>query len=278
MKKILIIEILILYILNNFTVDFMNLMSQNEIFLLEEIVKKNFAAKYKDSVLGIVWSVLKPLLMMIILTIIFSSIFKGMVENYPVYLLSARCIYDFFMGAVNVNMIVLKRNKNIFQKTFVPKYIFILGGVISEFLNFIISFIILLGVMYVTNNPFHLLIMPLSIIPVISVIIMVLGLGFLFSILYVYYTDTQHLWSVISLMIMYSSAIFYPMAIIPQPYRQILELNPLFWIIDQFRAFIAYGTIPDLIYILNSLLLSTIILIIGIIVFKKYESRITIKL
>ena len=115
----------------------MKLINKKDYFLLEEIVKRNFASKYKDSILGIIWSVLKPLLIMILLTIIFSTIFSGSIENYPVYFLSGKIIIDFFSLATNISMNSLRNNKNILKKTAAKKYIFVLGGIVSEFLNFI---------------------------------------------------------------------------------------------------------------------------------------------
>lgn len=256
----------------------MRFFSKNELFLLEEEVKRNFSAKYKDSVLGIFWTVLKPLLIMVLLTIIFSTMFSRSIENYPVYLLSGRCIYDWFTSSVSVSLNSIKGNKSILQKTAAPKHIFILGGILSEFLNFLITLMILFGVMIVTNTPFNLFVMPLSIIPAISMIIMVTGLGFMLSIMNVYYTDIKHLWSVVSMMLMYASAIFYPMDIIPEPYHSYLILNPVFWVIDQFRSLIYLGTIPSTMYMLNSLLLSSIILVFGLIIFKKYEKHVIMKL
>lgn len=255
----------------------MNLINKNK-FLLEEIVKRNFAAKYKDSFLGILWSVLKPLLTMTLMTIIFSTIFKGSIENYAVYFLCGRCIYDFFTAGVSVSMNSIIGNKNIIMKTPSPKFIFILGGIISEFMNLIISLIILIAVMIVTRSTFFFETIPYAIIPIISVVMMLSGIGLMLSISCVYYTDIKHLWSVVSLMLMYASALFYPMDIIPEPYHQYIILNPLFWIIDQFRHFILWGTIPDILNIINSLLLSLIILVLGVIVFKKYETKVMMKL
>lgn len=253
----------------------MKFIKKNEIFLLEEIIKKNFSAKYKESVLGILWTILSPLLLMALFTIIFSTIFKRNIDNFPVYFLCGWCVFNFFSGTVTVTMNSIKGNKTILQRTAAPKYIFVIGGIISEFLNFIIMFILLLCAMIVTGAPFYFPVMLLSIIPVISLLIMVTGLGLMLSIACVYYTDIQHLWTVLSMMLMYASGIFYPMSIIPEPYHQYLILNPIFWIIDQFRCFIYHGIIPDIGYLTNSLLLSAIILIIGIIVFKTFERRIT---
>ena len=136
--------------------------SKGNFFLLEEIVKKNFASKYKDSVLGILWSVLKPLLIMILLTIIFSTIFGRRIENYPVYFLAGKCLFDFFTAGTNMCMNAIKGNQNILVKTAAPKSVFVLGSVISEFLNFIITLIILAVVMVATRAPFHFNTIPFS--------------------------------------------------------------------------------------------------------------------
>ena len=255
----------------------MNLITKNEMFLLEEIVKKNFSSKYKESVLGVLWTILSPLLMMALFTIIFSTIFGRNIENFPVYFLCGWCLFMFFNAAINASMNSLKGNKPILQKTPAPKHIFVLGSIISEFLTFIIMFILLIIVMIITRAPFYFPTMFFSVIPVISLVIMVSGLGFMLSIVCVYYTDVRHLWTVISMMLMYASGIFYPMEIIPEPYRQYLCLNPLYWAIDQFRACIYNGYVPQLGYILNLLLLSLIIFVLGIIIFKKYENKSILK-
>lgn len=255
----------------------MSIIKKNEIFLLEEIIKKNFSSKYKDSVLGIFWTILKPLLIMALFTIIFSTLFGRNIENFPVYFLCGWCLFTFFSGAITVSLNSIKGNKSILQRTPSPKYIFVLGGLISEFLNFIITLILLIGVMIVTNATFYWSTMLLAIIPIISLFIMLLGLGLILSVACVYYTDVQHLWSVGSLMMMYASAIFYPMSIIPEPYHSYLILNPLYWVIDHFRCFVYWGVVPQTIYLVNSVLLSFIILVLGIIIFKKYEANLIMK-
>ena len=255
----------------------MNMINDNTLFLLEEIVKKNFAAKYKGSVLGILWSVLKPLLIMILLTIIFSTVFGNRIENYPVYLLSGKCIFDFFTAATNLSMRSLKGNINILKRTAAPKIVFILGSILSEFINFIITLIILIAVMIVTKAPFYLETSIISIIPILSLIMMITGTGLILAVLCVYFSDIQHLWGVITLMLMYASAIFYPMDIIPEPYHQYMILNTVFWVIDQFRCLVIWGTIPSRMNMVNLALLSAIILVLGVIVFKNYEKKLALK-
>lgn len=254
---------------------FMSIANSNNIFLLQEIVKKNFSSKYKDSVLGIFWSILKPLLIMIVFTIIFSTLFGRSIENFPVYFLSARCLFDFFNSAIAASMNSIKGNQNILKRTAAPKHIFILGSIISEFINFFITLIILVGVMIVTHAPFYFNTIPYAFIPVLALTMMIIGIGFVVAILCVYYSDIQHLWGVISLVLMYSSAMFYPMDIIPEPYYSYMILNPLFWVIDQFRHFVIWGTIPNTLNIINLLLFSLIILVFGVIIYKKYEDRVS---
>ena len=255
----------------------MRFIKKNELFLLEELIKKNFSSKYKDSVLGILWTILSPLLMMALFTAIFSTIFGRGIENFQVYFLCGWCLFAFFNSSISISMNALKGNRNILQRTPVPKYIFILGSIASEFLTLIIMLILLVVVMFVTRAPFHIFTMPFLIIPIISLFIMVIGFGLILSVVCVYYSDVQHLWSVVSMMLMYASAIFYPMTIIPEQYRCYLILNPLYWIIDQFRCFVYYGNFPQFGAMVNSLLLSLIILVFGIIIFKKYEKTVTMK-
>ena len=197
----------------------MNLIKKNEIFLLEEIVKKNFISKYKDSLLGVLWTILSPLLMMTLFTIIFSTLFKGNISNFPIYFLSAWSVYMFFTNSISTSMMSLKVNSNILKKTPAPKHIFILGSVLSEFLNYLIMLFLLIAIMIITQSPFHWSTIFFAFIPMFSLVIMITGLGLILSICCVYYTDIRHLWTVISLMFMYASCIFYPITIIPEPYR-----------------------------------------------------------
>ena len=255
----------------------MNLINQNHLFLLHEIVKRNFSSKYKDSTLGILWSLLRPLMLTAIFTIIFSTVFGRSIVNYPVYYLVARNILNFFNGSITSSMRALRGNKNILMQTDAPKHIFVLGAICSEFIDLIIATLLLVGVMIATHAPFYFNTIPLVIIPLISLIMMVCGISLVASILASYYTDIIHLWGVISLLILYTSAVFYPMDIVSEPFRSIAILSPIFWIIDQSRDYLYLGRMHYLPNTVNSLLLSLIILIFGIIVFQKYKDTVTKK-
>ena len=253
----------------------MNLLNTNHLFLLHELVKKNFSSKYKDSSLGILWSLLRPLLIMMVFTIVFSTVFGRTIKNYPVYYLVGRTVLDFFNGSITSSMNALRGNRNILIQTAAPKHIFVLASVITEFLNYLISLILVVGVMIATHAPFYFNTIPYMIIPVISLIMMTTGFSLVVSILAVYYSDIIHLWGVVSLLILYTSAIFYPMDILAEPYRSYAILSPVFWIIDQVRDYVYLGTMHSMSNTINSMLLSIIILLFGIIVFRAYRDRVS---
>ena len=253
----------------------MSLINKNHIFLLHEIVKKNFSSKYKDSTLGILWSLLRPLLIMSIFTIIFSTVFGKTIVNYPVYYLVARAVLDFFNGGVTTSMKALRGNRSILMQTDAPKHIFVLGGIISEFIDFLIYSLLVVVIMLATHAPFYFNTIPYVIIPIISLIMMTCGIGLALSIVAVYYSDVIHLWGVVSLLILYSSALFYPMEILSEPFRSYALLSPVFWIIDQARDYVYLGRMHSPLNTINSLLISTMILIIGIIIFQKYKDRVS---
>ena len=217
----------------------------SEHFLLKQLIKKNFTAKYKDSILGILWSFINPLLTMLLLTAIFSTIFSGNIANYPVYFLAGRCLFDFFSAGTKIAMNSIKGNSGILKRIYVPRYIFAFGGICSEFINFIISLIILVAVMYLTG--LHLTLMSvLAIVPMIILFVMVVGIGLILSIV--------------------------------EALRQYLYLNPVYLLIDQFRDIIMYNTLPNIMSVINTSLFALIVLVAGVIIFTKYQRKITLEL
>ena len=165
----------------------------SEHFLLKQLIKKNFTAKYKDSILGILWSFINPLLTMLLLTAIFSTIFSGNIENYPVYFLAGRCLFDFYSAATKTAMNSIKGNSGILKRIFVPRYIFAFGGICSEFVNFLISLIILIAVMYLTG--LHLTLISFAvIIPIVILFVMTAGIGLILSIMCTYFRDIEYLY------------------------------------------------------------------------------------
>ena len=249
----------------------------SENFLLRQLIKKNFTSKYKDSVLGILWSFLNPLIQMAILTAIFSTIFARSIENFPVYFMAGRCVLDFFNVGTKSAMTSIKKNRGILQKIYVPRYIFALGNICSEFLNFLMSLIVMIGIMIVTRAPFHVMSI-FAIIPIATLFILITGVGLVLAIVCTKFTDMEYLYKIFTSLLTYACAIFYPMDIVPQPVRGYMELNPIYGIIAQFREFVMYGRFPSNRIMITTFIFSVVIFIIGVILFRKYQDKITLEL
>lgn len=245
----------------------------SEYFLLKQLVKRNFSAKYKDSVLGIFWSFLNPLLTMIALTIIFGALFKRSIENFPVFFLIGRCLYDYFSHGTKIAMNSLKSNKGILERIHVPKYIFGMAGIISEFINYAITLIILVAVMIATSCPFHFVAL-FSIIPMLLLTGIIIGVGFILAIGASFFTDIKYLYNVVTMILMYASAIFYPIEVVPKAIRKYMELNPIYVCIAQMRQMVLTGTLPPLSSFLYALAWAVGLIILGAIIFKKYQKKI----
>ena len=208
-------------------------------FLLKQLVKRDLTSKYKDSVLGIAWSFLNPLFIMIVFTAIFSMIFGRQIENYPVYFLSGRVIYDFYKSATTGAMKSIKGNAGILKKIYIPKYMLTVSKVCYEFINFLISLIILFGVMLVTGAQLHLTAL-FVFIPMFFLVLLIFGVGLILAVCNTYFTDVGHLYNVFALILMYASALFYPMEIVPTTVQKIFTLNPIYSAISCFRECVVY--------------------------------------
>ena len=162
-------------------------------FLLTELIKRNISGKYKDSTLGLFWSFLNPLLSMIVLTMVFSLIFAGSIENFPVYLLSGKLVFDLFANATQGAMDSIKGNSEIIKKIYVPKYMFAIGIICSEFINFLISLIVLVVVMIATGAPFYpaLIYFP---IPLFFILVLTTGVGLILATATTFFTDIKYLY------------------------------------------------------------------------------------
>ncbi len=246
-------------------------------FLLKQLVKRDLTSKYKDSVLGIVWSFVNPLCVMLIFTAIFSMLFRFQIKNFPVYFLTGRIIYDFFIAATTGAMRSIKTNAAILKKIYVPRYMFALGSITYEFVNFLITFMILIGVMALTGAKFHPTII-LSIIPIALLFLMIMGVGLILAVLNTYFSDVGYLYSIFTLLLMYASALFYPMEIVPANIQVIFTLNPLYIAISCFRDVILYGVFPDISALLYLAIFSIMMFAVGFLLFRIHEKRLTLEL
>ena len=240
--------------------------------LLVELVKRDIKIKYRRSILGLFWSFLEPLLFMIVLTVIFSTLFKSNIQNYPVYILTGRLPYTFFAQGTSAAMSAIYKNAPIIKKIYVPKYMYIIGVTISSLITFLLSFVVLFLVMFATHAPFTLYIL-LGVVPIILFSIFIIGIGLILATLTVFFRDIEHLYSVILILILYGSAIMFPIQIVPEKYQFLILYNPIYVLITLLRDCFLYGTLFNPFQLIFATVVSIVTLIIGILIFYKYQDK-----
>lgn len=241
-------------------------------FLFEELVKRDFKKRYNRTVLGIVWSVLSPLLMLSVMAVIFGNFFGRSIEHYVIYLFSGQIIFNYFTEATNEGMLALVSNSSIFTKINVPKYLFLFSKNVSAIINFLIIlfiyffFVLLEGISFTWE-------FVLLIYPIVCLIIINVGIGLILSALYIFFRDIQYLYRIFTQVVMYGSAIFYSIDILPQHLQMLFYCNPVFVCITYFRSIVLHNTVPDL--WLHLLLAGYAIVLFGIgcWVYKKYNYK-----
>lgn len=240
--------------------------------LLVELVKKDIKLKYRRSYLGILWTLLEPLLTMIVLTIVFGTLFGRTDKTFPVYVLSGRLIYSFFSASTKASMKSVRAHSGMIKKVYVPKYIYPLASVLSNYVIFLISLIVLVVVSVVLQiKPTIFLIQ--AIIPLLIIPIMSFGVGMILATLAVFFRDLEYLWSVVLMIISYTSAIFYPVErLMKSGYSWILRYNPIYAVIVNFRNAI-YGNPIEMHALWVSIGVSVITLLIGIIMFCRKQDK-----
>ena len=241
-------------------------------FLVQQLVIRDFKVKYKRSVLGYCWSFLNPLLTMLVQYLVFSRVFRFDIENFPVYLLSGNIVFSFFTDAVGQGLTSIVGNASLITKVYVPKYIYPATKVLSTSINLLISLIPLLLVALMMGEKLNvsLLLLPYAIG---CLLIFCMGIVFALSAINVFFRDVQYLWNVISLLWMYATPIFYPADIIPEQFRFIQTLNPIYQVIVFVRSVLMEGASPNIQVYINCLLGSIISLLLGVLIFKKTQGR-----
>ena len=241
-------------------------------YLLALRVKHEIKAKYKNSFLGIVWSLLSPLLQMIVLSIVFSTIFGSQLPNFPLYMISGKIIFDFFAAGTSGSLMSICTAADLIKKVYFPKYIVVISNLTSAFVIMLISMIDLVLVMLVTGAPFtiYLLFAPVYLL---LLYIFVVGFGLILSTLNVFFRDIEHLYGILLMILMYLSALFYPPEIIPAAYQPLFFFNPIFHYIEGFRYAVYYALPPDWGNFLYCFGAALIALIVGMFVFKKNQDK-----
>lgn len=241
-------------------------------WLLQQLIIRDLKIKYRRSVLGYLWSVLNPLMMMVIMTIVFSHMFRFDIPNYPVYLLAGQLIYGFFAESTSMAMSSILGGASLIKKVYFPKYIFPLSRVLSSFTTMMFSMLALIVVMIATGVQFHktLFLVPLALT---YVLIFCIGIGLMLSSAVVFFRDIQHLYGVLLTAFNYLTPIFYPVSLLPDWLQKLIIANPLYSFVTFFRKTAIYGEWPAGQEYILCTLFSFGALILGMYVFKKHQDN-----
>ena len=241
-------------------------------FLFEELVKRDFKKKYKRTVLGMAWSLLSPLLMLLVMKLVFTHFFGKAIPHYTIYLFCGNLIFSYFSEATKEGMNSLMGNARIFTKANVPKYLFLFSKNVQTFLNFLITLVIFFVFCafdhIVFTWKFLLLLYPICLLLLFNI-----GVGLILSALFVFFRDIQYLWSVFTRLLMYMSAIFYSIETYPAHVRNLFLLNPVYLFIRYFRKIVIEDTNPTARFHLLMLADAAIVLGLGCLMYKKYNTR-----
>lgn len=253
-------------------------------YLLIEIVRKNIKLQYRNSVLGVFWTFLQPLLTTLVLVLVFSRIFgkdSSAVLNYPVYLLCGRLLYEFYTQSTKRAMKSIRLSASVIKKVYIPKYIYPLSNVISTFITFLISLTVLVAFIayfqLFSDNPVNLT--PYALlawVPILILFILCIGVGLILSVLEVFFKDVEYLYDVFCMLIFYLTPIFYNVKQLKIENTLVLRslmANPLYSIVSMFRSCVLFGEMWNWHWFLYSLGFSLLCVAIGAVMFWKNQDK-----
>lgn len=241
-------------------------------FLFEELVKRDFKKKYKGTVLGVVWSMLAPLLTLLVMALVFTQFFGRTIPHFIIYMFIGNLTFFYYKEATGGGMTSLVSNADIFTKINIPKYMFLLSKNVSSFINFSLTLVIFFIFVAIDGIPFTWKFIML-LYPIACLLLFNIGVGLILSALYVLFKDVQYLYDIFTLLLMYLSAIFYSIDSFELGFQNLFYLNPLFVYITYFRQVVIENTIPSLSYHLLSAFYALIVLVIGGYIYKKYNYK-----
>ncbi|OCT11126.1 ABC transporter [Paenibacillus pectinilyticus] len=240
--------------------------------LLFELVVRDIKVRYRKSVLGLLWTLLNPLMMMTVMTIVFSSLFKSNIPHFPVYFLTGSILFNFHSESTSQALMSIISNASLIKKVYIPKYLFPLSRVLSSLVNLGFAFVALLLVMVFDGAPINATVL-LFFIPIVYLILFTTGLGLILSAVTVFFRDISHLYGVLTLLWTYMTPIFYPASIISDHYKWIFKYNPMYYFINFFREIMINGNFPGFVDNLLCFSIGILSMIVGLFTFYKCQNK-----
>ena len=236
-------------------------------FLFEELVKRDFKQKYKRTALGMGWSILSPLLTLLVMRLVFTRFFGRNMEHYTTYLFAGNLMFSYFKESTNGGMQSLMANAGIFTKINVPKYMFLFSKNVSAVINFALTLVVFFIFVAIDGVPFRPSMFGI-IYPIITLTMFNVGVGMILSAMFVFFRDTQYLYDVFTMLLMYLSAIFYNADAYTGWVQRLFLMNPVYCNIKYVRVVVLEGHLPSLAFHGLILLYGMLALIIGGTIYK----------
>jgi len=240
-------------------------------FVFSELMKRDFKKKYKRSILGVFWSMLAPLFTLLIMRMIFSRFFGRATPYYTTYLFTGIIVMTYYSQTTNSGMGSLVNNAGIFSKVNVPKWLFLFANIASSSINFFLTLALYFIFVLIDGLSFHLNYIFL-LFPLLCLFLMVTGISMILSALYVFFKDVQYLYGVFLTALNYCTPVFYTPNIVGK-LSWVFYLNPLYLVINYMREIVIFSRIPSLLYHIGFFAYSLSFLIIGFIIYKKYNYK-----
>ncbi len=267
------------HIIRNFRQQVNHLLEYRE--LIYTLVIRELKVRYKDSVLGILWSLMNPLLMMMVFTVVFTILTPvANVEHFPVFLLCGLLPWNFFTASVMGSTISLVGNAGLIKKVYFPREALPIAVTLANLVHFFIAMIILFGFIFVYNIPLTIWIIYLPLIVFVQ-IVYTIGVGLLLATANVFYRDTQQIMDVLLLAWFFFTPIFYPLDVLPKSYelfgvtldvwRLMYIVNPMASLVANYRVILYDGGPPALDFLARTGLTAGLVFVLGWIVFQHYS-------
>lgn len=241
-------------------------------YLIYVLVTRDIKKKYRRSVLGVLWSMLNPLLIMLITAMVFSTLFRFAIENYVLYLLVGQVVFTFYAESTGFAMGSILDNSPLIKKVYVPKYLFPFSRVASSCVNLLFTFpAILIMMIYTGAWPTWRIVS--VVVPLGLMLVFCLGIGLVLAACVVYFRDFFHLYGVLVSALSYATPIFYPEQIVPEHYQFILTYNPLYYFVRGFREVLYQGGLPHMDTIFVCACLALAALAFGVAVFRRAQNH-----
>ena len=250
---------------------FIHKMKKNQ-FLFEELVKRDFKQKYKRTVLGMAWSILSPLLNLLVMSLVFTQFFGRHTQHYTIYLFCGNLVFSYYRESTNGGMSSLMSNAGIFSKVNVPKYLFLLSKNVSALINFGLTLCVFFLFVFLDGITFHLRFFTL-IYPIVCLVVFNVGVGLVLSALFVFFRDVSYLYDVFTMLLNYLSAIFYTVDGYSPLMQKLFLCNPIYCYIKYFRVVVLEGSIPSLSFHVLCAFYAVVMVVIGGLIYKKNNHK-----